>query len=115
MLDYTTVDFPFTEFPKGLTSLYLIKAKKTFIKSNYAISTKEPTLLICKESKIFWRWENLRDRAIVFWSKKTNGFTERKFKLSDQKGTSNGQGIDFSKDFKVINSQKITGEIQSAD
>jgi hypothetical protein len=23
--------------------------------------------------------------------------------------------IDFSKDFKVINSQKITGEIQSAD
>jgi hypothetical protein len=47
--------------------------------------------------------------------KKTNGFTERKFKLSDPKGTSNGQGIDFSKDFKVINSQKITGEIQSAD
>jgi hypothetical protein len=34
-----------------------------------------------------------RDRAIVFWSK-TNGFTERKFKLSDPKGTSNGQGID---------------------
>jgi hypothetical protein len=33
--------------------------------------TKEPTLLICKESKNFyWRWENLRDRAIVFWSKK---------------------------------------------
>jgi hypothetical protein len=30
----------------------LIKAKKTFIKSNYAISTKEPTLLICKGSKI---------------------------------------------------------------
>jgi hypothetical protein len=37
--------------------------------------------------------------------KKTNGFTERKFKLSDPKGTSNGQGIDFSKDFKVINSK----------
>jgi hypothetical protein len=33
-------------------------------------------------------------------------FTERKFKLSDPKGTSNGQGIDFRKDFKVINSQK---------
>jgi hypothetical protein len=31
------------------------------------------------------------------------------------KGNFNGQGIDFSKDFKVINSQKITGEIQSAD
>jgi hypothetical protein len=40
--------------------------------------------------------------------KKNGFFTERKFKLSDP--TSNGQGIDFSKDFKVINSQKITGE-----
>jgi hypothetical protein len=50
MLDYTSVDFPFTEFPKGLTSLIdKIKARKHFIKSNYAISTKEPTLLICKE------------------------------------------------------------------
>jgi hypothetical protein len=28
---------------------------------------------------------------------------------------SNGQGIDFSKDFKVINSQRITGEVDSAD
>jgi hypothetical protein len=45
MLDYTTVDFPFTEFPKGLTSLYLIKAKKTFIKSNYAISYKGTNII----------------------------------------------------------------------
>jgi len=35
--------------------------------------------------------------------------------LTDPKGVSNGQGIDFSRDFKVINSQKITGEIESAD
>jgi hypothetical protein len=32
MLDYTTVDFPFTEFPKGLTSLYLIKGKENIHK-----------------------------------------------------------------------------------
>jgi hypothetical protein len=42
-------------------------------------------------------------------------YTERKFKFTDPKGVSNGQGIDFSKDFKVINSQRITGEIDSAD
>jgi hypothetical protein len=66
MLDYTTVDFPFTEFPKGLTSLYLIKAKKTFIKSIMRFPTKEPTLLICKESKISTEDGETRDRAIVF-------------------------------------------------
>jgi LPS export ABC transporter protein LptC len=40
-------------------------------------------------------------------------FTEKKFKFTDPKGTSNGQGIDFSKDFKQIYSQKIAGEIDS--
>jgi len=40
-------------------------------------------------------------------------YTERKFKLTDAKGVSNGQGIDFSKDFKVINSQRVSGEIEA--
>jgi hypothetical protein len=38
-----------------------------------------------------------------------SGFTEKRFKF-DEKGSSNGQGIDFSKDFKIINSQRLTGE-----
>ena len=41
------------------------------------------------------------------------GITEKKFKFTDLKGSSNGEGIDFSKDFKVINSQRITGEFES--
>jgi hypothetical protein len=56
---------------------------------------------------------NLRDRAIVFWSKKTNGFTERKFKLSDQRELQMGKESILAKTLKW--SQKITGEIQSAD
>ena len=39
--------------------------------------------------------------------------TEKKFKFTSSKGVSFGEGIDFSKDFKKINSQKIAGEIQS--
>jgi len=42
-------------------------------------------------------------------------FTEKSFKFTDPKGVSNGQGIDFSKDFKIINSQKIAGQIDSAE
>ena len=43
----------------------------------------------------------------------THVYTEKKFKFTSSKGVSFGEGIDFSKDFKKINSQKIAGEIQS--
>jgi hypothetical protein len=42
-----------------------------------------------------------------------SGFTEKGLNLP-MKGSSNGQGIDFSKDFKIINSQRLTGEFDSA-
>jgi hypothetical protein len=45
MLDYTSVDFPFTEFPKGLTSLYLTKSKENIHKINYAISYKGTNII----------------------------------------------------------------------
>ncbi|MDI6033181.1 LPS export ABC transporter periplasmic protein LptC [Flavobacterium sp. LB2P84] len=118
MLDYSSVDFPFTEFPKGIdVTLFDKKAKKTFIKSNYAISYKGTNIIDLQgKVKIFTEdGQTLETEQLYFDQKNEWFFTERKFKLSDPKGTSNGQGIDFSKDFKVINSQKITGEIESAD
>jgi LPS export ABC transporter protein LptC len=42
-------------------------------------------------------------------------FTEKKFKFTDPKGISYGEGIDFSKDFKILNSQRINGEIDQAE
>src|SRR6188472_27782 len=41
MLDYASVEYPFTEFPKGiLVTLYDNKAKKTFVRSDFATSFK---------------------------------------------------------------------------
>ncbi|MGO4905665.1 LPS export ABC transporter periplasmic protein LptC [Flavobacterium sp. W20_MBD1_R3] len=118
MLDYATVDFPFTEFPKGIdVTLYDKKGKKTFIKSNYAISYKGTTV-IDLQGKVRISTENgqlLETEQLYFDQRNEWFFTERKFKLTDPKGVSNGQGIDFSKDFKVINSQKITGELETAE
>ena len=118
MLDYTSVDFPFTEFPKGIdVTLYDKKAKKTFIKSNYAISYKGSSI-IDLQGKVKIHTEDgqiLETEQLYFDQKNEWFFTERRFKFTDLKGVSNGQGIDFSKDFKVINSQKITGEIETKD
>ena len=118
MLDYSSVDFPFTEFPKGIdVTLFDKKGKKTFIKSNYAVSYKGTSIIDLQgKVKIFTEDGKTLETEQLYYDQKNEWFfTERKFKLSDPKGTSNGQGIDFSKDFKVINSQKITGEIESAD
>lgn len=118
MLDYSSVDFPFTEFPKGIdVTLYDNKAKKTFITSNYAVSYKI-TGIIDLQGKVKIKSENgqtLETEQLYYDQKNEWFFTEKKFKFTDSKGASNGQGIDFSKDFKVINSQRIAGEIQTAE
>jgi len=118
MLDYSSVYFPFTEFPKGIdVTLYDNKAKKTFITSNYAVSYKI-TGIIDLQGKVKIKSENgqtLETEQLYYDQKNEWFFTEKKFKFTDSKGASNGQGIDFSKDFKVINSQRIAGEIQTAE
>jgi len=118
MLDYSSVEFPFTEFPKGIdVTLYDNKDRKTFVKSDYAISFKGTDVIdlqghvkISNETGQFLETEQL-----YFDQKNEWFFTEKKFKFTDPKGVSYGEGIDFSKDFKIVNSQKIKGEIDQAE
>lgn len=116
MLDYSNLEFPFTEFPKGIdVTLYDKKQKRTFIKANYAVSYKQ-TGIIDLQGKVKITSETgqmLETEQLYFDQKNEWFYTERKFKLTDAKGVSHGQGIDFSKDFKVINSQRITGELEA--
>ena len=118
MLDYAVVDFPFTEFPKGIhVTLYDKNAKKTVVTSNYAVSYKQ-TGIIDLQGKVKIVSDDgqiLETQQLYYDQNNAWFFTERKFKFTSPKGVSNGQGIDFSKDFKVINSQRLTGEVDSAD
>ncbi|UFH35982.1 LPS export ABC transporter periplasmic protein LptC [Flavobacterium acetivorans] len=118
MLDYTSVDFPFTEFPKGIdVTLYDAKAKKTRITSVYAVSYKVTGIIDLRgKVKIASEDGQMLETEQLYYDQKNEWFfTEKKFKFTDIKGVSNGQGIDFSKDFKIINSQRITGEVESAE
>ena len=116
MLDYSNVEFPFTEFPKGIdVTLYDKKQKRTFIKANYAVSYKQTAIIDLQgKVKITSEEGQMLETEQLYFDQRNNWFyTERKFKLTDAKGVSNGQGIDFSKDFKIINSQRISGEIEA--
>ena len=89
----------------------------TRVTSNYAVSYK-PTGIIDLQGKVVIESENgqkLETEQLYFDQKNEWFYTEKKFKFTDLKGTSNGQGIDFSKDFKIINSQRIMGEIESSE
>lgn len=118
MLDYANADFVFTEFPKGVdVTIYDEKGKRTFIKSNYAVSYKE-TSIIDLQGKVKITSEGgqvLETEQLYFDQKNQWFYTEKKYKLTDVKNGSTGQGIDFSKDFKTINSQRIQGEIESKE
>ncbi len=116
MMDYTNVDFPFTDFPKGIDlTLYDKNSKRTIILSDYATSYKATNIIdLSGNVKISSQDGQILETEQLYFDQKNEWFfTEKKFKFTDVKGISNGQGIDFSKDFKVINSQKITGEIDS--
>ncbi len=118
MLDYATVEFPFTEFPKGIkVTLFDKNGKKTFVSSDYAVTYKntniidlQGTVLIANETG-----QSLETTQLYFDQKNEWFYTEKKFKFTDPKGVSFGEGIDFSKDFKIVNSQKIAGEINQSE
>ena len=118
MVEFSNLNFPFTEFPKGIdVTLYDDKGKRTFVKSDYAVSYKMTNIIDLQGNvKIASQdGQTLETQQLYYDQKNEWFFTEKSFKFTDPKGVSNGQGIDFSKDFKIINSQKITGELDSAE
>jgi LPS export ABC transporter protein LptC len=118
MLDYSNVEFPFTEFPQGIhVTMYDSDGKRTFISSNYAIMFKGTDLIdLQKNVKISNETNQVLETEQLYYDQKNEWFfTEKKFKFTDPKGISFGEGIDFSKDFKIVNSQRINGEIDEAE
>jgi LPS export ABC transporter protein LptC len=118
MLDYATVRFPFTEFPRGIhLTLYDKDGKETYVDAKYAVSHKPTNLIDLQDNvKISNQNGDLLETEQLYYDQKNEWFfTEKKFKFTSAKGVSFGEGIDFSKDFKKVNSQKISGEVQSSE
>jgi LPS export ABC transporter protein LptC len=116
MLDYATVEYPFTEFPKGIhLTLFDKNGKQTLVVADYAVSHKATNLIDLQgHVKISSQSGDLLETEQLYYDQKNEWFfTEKKFKFTSTKGVSYGEGIDFSKDFKKVNSQKISGQVQS--
>lgn len=118
MLDFATVKYPFTEFPNGINvTLYDQKGKRTFIRSDYAVQFKGTDLIDLQGNVKINTEDNqvLETQQLYFDQKNEWFFTEGKFKFTAPKGISNGEGIDFNKDFTIMNTQKFSGEIEQSE
>ncbi len=118
MLDYAVVKYPFTEFPKGIDVTFYDKdGRKTFIRSNYAVQYKQTQVIDLQgDVRISNEAGQLMETDQLYYDQKNEWFyTDRPFKLTDPKGVGFGQGIDFSKDFKIVNSQQVRGDIDQTE
>lgn len=118
MLDYANVEYPFTEFPKGVdVTLYDGKGKRTFVRSDYAIQFKGTEIIdLSGNVKIRTEDDQLLETEQLYYDQKNSWFfTEKKYKFTAPKGVSYGEGVDFDKDFKIMNTQKFSGQIDQAE
>lgn len=112
MLDYSDLEFPFTEFPKGIkVTIYDDQAKKSFVTAKYAISyTKSNLIDLQGKVKITTHDGKMLETEQLYYDQANEWFfTQKPYKFIDKGNVINGIGIDFSKDFKILDTQQITG------
>jgi LPS export ABC transporter protein LptC len=119
MIDYGTLENPYTEFPKGIkVTLYDNKKNKSFIDADYAVSYKKTNLIDLQGNIKITTFDNkILETSQLYYDQKNEWFfTEKQFKYYDgQGGFLQGPGIDFNKDFSIFNVQKNSGELNNMD
>lgn len=117
MRDYTQLEYGFNEFPKGVhLTLYDTRGAKTHVVGDYAI-VYEGTDVIDLQGNVRIYTDDgkqLTTEQLYFDQKNEWFYTEKFFKFTDADGSFlQGPGIDFSKDFKVMNTQRSQGAINN--
>ncbi|KOS07701.1 hypothetical protein AM493_17865 [Flavobacterium akiainvivens] len=117
MLDYTHLQYGFNEFPDGVDlTLYDAQGQQTFVVADYAIRYEGTDIIDMQGNvKITSNDGNRLTAPQLYYDQKNQWFyTEKNFKFTDNKGGYyEGPGIDFSKDFKVVNMQQNSGQLNN--
>jgi LPS export ABC transporter protein LptC len=112
MLDYSQLEFPFTEFPKGIkVTIYDEQGHQSFVTSSYAISYSKSNIIDLRgKVKITTQDGKVLETEQLYYDQKNQWFfTQKKYKFIDKSSVIEGIWTDFSKDFKILDTQQITG------
>ena len=119
MLDYSNLEYGFNEFPKGVNvTLFDTKDQQSHIVADYAITYANTDIIDLQgHVKISSNDGKVLETPQLYYDQKNEWFyTEKYFKFTDgQGGFLEGPGIDFSKDFKIFNMQRNTGQINNVN
>lgn len=112
MLDYSQAEFPFNEFPKGIKlTVYDDQANKSYVTANYAISYGATNIIELTGAVVITTHDGkkLETEQLYYDQKNEWFFTQKPYKFTDRGSVIHGIGIDFSKDFNYLDTQKING------
>lgn len=111
--DYTTLEFPYREFPDGVEVWYWDdQNKKSIVTSDFAVEFAKSNLVdMRKNVKVITEDGTTVFAEQMYWDQKNKWvFTDQPYKITFKDGSFNeGQGFNSSEDFKIFMSRKNQG------
>lgn len=114
LLDYSNLEFPYKEFPKGIEVLFWDKdGKKSTVNSDYAIQFDNTGLVDLRDNVVLITADSVVLKATqLYWDQKNNWvFTDQPYQIKFKDGSYNdgAVGFDSSQDFTTFLSRKNQG------
>lgn len=117
MLDFSNMEYAFSEFPKGVdVTLFDDGGQQTHVVSDYAINYAKTNIIDLRGHVTITTQDGKKmETEQLYYDQKNEWFyTEKYFKFTDGAGGYlEGPGIDFSKDFKYMNTQRSSGQVNN--
>lgn len=113
MFDFGNLDFPFTEFPKGIDLTVFDEDKKqSYITSDYAITYSKSDIIDLQDNvKItFPNGATLETSQLYYDRKREWFFTERDGKFTNENGVYYFKGFDSNSDLTLAEARSFSGE-----
>ncbi len=118
MIDYTNRDFPYNEFPEGITLyLYDDKDEKSTVVSDYAIIYNDTNLIDLQGNVVITTADNsvLKTQQLYYDQKKEWLFTNKSVTFTTGQDVINGNGFDSNSKFTNAEVLEVTGFITVED
>jgi len=110
--DYNTIEFSFTEFPKGVDiTMFDEKLQENYIVADYAINFQKNQIIDLQGNvKITSHNGDILETSQLYYDRKREWiFTEKKCKLTNSKGIWHFEGFDSNSDLTKLEARNFSG------
>jgi len=110
--DYNSIEFPFTEFPKGVSiTMFDTDAQKSYIVADYAINFQQSEIIDLQGNvKITSHSGDILETSQLYYDKKREWiFTDKNCKLTNSKGVWHFEGFDSNSDLTKLEARNFRG------